>query len=165
MTSCSTEDLSSGAFGALIRIGGLVLSAMIMGIYALVWLTVFKLKATSKSKLYINNIQNIHYFIKTKDLNSATKKLVKALVFIIGFNLVGVFLRIRFVNQSLYSCMILQFPIGVQLCARHCVHHKVQQHHSFPSCNCRLQFECARTLRDQVIPLILFKSLKALIQQ
>ena len=89
MVTCSTEEMGAGDFVPLLRINGLVLSGGIMGVYAIIWFMVFKMKSTSKSVLNLNLKKII------KDVNTASKKLVKALVFMIVFNLLGVFLRLR----------------------------------------------------------------------
>uniref|UniRef100_A0A914HVX6 Uncharacterized protein n=1 Tax=Globodera rostochiensis TaxID=31243 RepID=A0A914HVX6_GLORO len=75
MMSCSTTEKTTGNLAALMNANGYTLSAILMTFYGLLCFLVFKLSATAKN------------------FNNESKKLVKAMVFIIAFNLFGVFIK------------------------------------------------------------------------
>uniref|UniRef100_A0A183BXI6 G protein-coupled receptor n=1 Tax=Globodera pallida TaxID=36090 RepID=A0A183BXI6_GLOPA len=75
MMSCSTTEKTTGNLAALMNANGYTLSAILMTFYGLLCFLVFKLSATAKN------------------FDNESKKLVKAMVFIIAFNLFGVFIK------------------------------------------------------------------------
>uniref|UniRef100_A0A183CE64 DUF5658 domain-containing protein n=1 Tax=Globodera pallida TaxID=36090 RepID=A0A183CE64_GLOPA len=67
--------MGNGGMGTLMKINGLTFSGTLMVLYSLCWFTVFRLNATSKN------------------VNANNRKLIKSLIFIIGLNLIGVFVK------------------------------------------------------------------------
>uniref|UniRef100_A0A914HFT8 G-protein coupled receptors family 1 profile domain-containing protein n=1 Tax=Globodera rostochiensis TaxID=31243 RepID=A0A914HFT8_GLORO len=75
MVSCSTTEIIAGKMAAQMNVNGYTLSAILMGTYTLIWVLVFKLRVTAKN-------------VSEKNI-----RLAKSLMFIIGFNMVGVFIK------------------------------------------------------------------------
>uniref|UniRef100_A0A914I8N3 G-protein coupled receptors family 1 profile domain-containing protein n=1 Tax=Globodera rostochiensis TaxID=31243 RepID=A0A914I8N3_GLORO len=86
--SCTVNEMGNGGMGTLMKMNGLTFSGTLMVLYSLCWFTVFRLNATSKN------------------VNSNNRKLIKSLIFIIGLNLIGVFIK-SIVNMIFQSFVVV----------------------------------------------------------